>query len=90
MPRGRKRKTPAEEMEAALQEPAAEKPAGNIIGFEQILRDSNIANFNTVQSHASQVPSISNPSANIVAGCGGGLLGSLPKFNIRPNSLHKR
>ena len=70
MPRGRKRKTPAAEMEAALLEPAVEKPAGNIVDFEQIIRNSNIV----PSSHL--VQSVSTP--NIVTGCGGGTLGSLP------------
>ncbi|KAH3887833.1 hypothetical protein DPMN_011855 [Dreissena polymorpha] len=85
MPRGRKRKAPVKEMEAALQDPAVDKPAGNIIDFEQIIRDTNIVHSNTVHSHAqSQVPSISNPSANMVQGCGGSL-----EFKLRPNSLNK-
>ncbi|KAH3770373.1 hypothetical protein DPMN_171658 [Dreissena polymorpha] len=72
MPRGRKRMTPAKEMEAALMEPAVEKPAGNIIDFEQITRDSNI-----VPSTSHVVQSVSTP--NMVTGCGcGGAFGSLP------------
>ncbi len=64
MPRGRKRKTPAAEMEEALLEPAVEKPAGNIVDFEQIIRNSNIVPSS--QSHF--VQSVSTP--NIVTGCG--------------------
>ncbi|KAH3838186.1 hypothetical protein DPMN_111594 [Dreissena polymorpha] len=63
MPRGRKRKTPAREMGAALMEPAVEKPAGNTIDFEQITRDSN-----TVPSTSHVVQSVSTPNT----GCGGG------------------
>ncbi|KAH3752115.1 hypothetical protein DPMN_186725 [Dreissena polymorpha] len=70
MPRGRKRKTPAQEMEAALMEPVVEKHAGNIIDFEQITRDSNI-----VPSISHVVQSVSTP--NMVTGCGCGAIGSL-------------
>ncbi|KAH3821133.1 hypothetical protein DPMN_122893 [Dreissena polymorpha] len=63
MPRGRKRKTPAAEMEEALLEPAVEKPADNI-DFEQIIRNLNLVS----SSHL--VQSVSTP--NIVTGCGGG------------------
>ncbi|KAH3838200.1 hypothetical protein DPMN_111608 [Dreissena polymorpha] len=65
MLRGRKRKTPAREMGAALIEPAVEKPAGNTIDFEQITRDSNI-----VPSTSHVVQSVLTP--NMVTGCGGG------------------
>ncbi|KAH3724040.1 hypothetical protein DPMN_049842 [Dreissena polymorpha] len=42
MPRTRKRKTPAGEIEAALLEPAVVKPAGNFIDFQKIIRESKI------------------------------------------------
>ncbi|KAH3787041.1 hypothetical protein DPMN_165160 [Dreissena polymorpha] len=67
MPRGRKRKTPAGELESAV-----EKPAGNFIDFQKIIRESKIV---PTTSHV--VQSVSIPQ--MVTGCGGGrALGSLP------------
>ncbi|KAH3844363.1 hypothetical protein DPMN_086621 [Dreissena polymorpha] len=65
MPRGRKRKTPAEEMEAALLEPAVENPTSNII-------DSNIVSttFHVVQS-------VATPKM-VTWCCGDSAFGSLP------------
>ncbi|KAH3725711.1 hypothetical protein DPMN_051560 [Dreissena polymorpha] len=72
MPRGRKPKTPAKEMEAALLEYAVVKPAGNIIAFEQINRDTNI-----VSSTSLDVQSVSTPDMVTGRGGGGGASGSL-------------
>ncbi|KAH3821183.1 hypothetical protein DPMN_122944 [Dreissena polymorpha] len=82
MPRTRKRKTPAGETEAALLEPAVEKPAGNFIDFQTIIRESQIV-FTT--SHVVQSVSTSP----IVTGCGGGrALGSLPSPTFAAPRTH--
>lgn len=54
-------------------EPAVERPAGNIIDFEQITRDSNIV---PLTSHV--VQSVSTP--NMITGCGGGLKVATPAY----------
>ncbi|KAH3815749.1 hypothetical protein DPMN_144280 [Dreissena polymorpha] len=56
MPRTRKRKTPAGEMEAALLEPAVEKPAGNFIDFQKIIRESKLFPRHLMLSNLSQLP----------------------------------
>ncbi|KAH3841289.1 hypothetical protein DPMN_114748 [Dreissena polymorpha] len=55
MPRTRKRKTSAGEMEAALLEPAVEKTAVSFIDFQKIIRESKLFQRHLVLSKLSQL-----------------------------------